>query len=149
MEPAGAATADIIRALKRSRSLTDIGHIHGGSREELITSLVAILAAEEISLRWKAAVALCGIGSPAVGPLICSLAGTKPFVRGSIAWILGTIGDPSAVDGLIPLLADASDEVRRETAEALVRSVMSARGNPCRMSCMIKIKSCVQLQRMR
>jgi HEAT repeat protein len=119
MAPAGAATADIVQALKRSRSLADIVHIRGGSQEELITSLVAILGAEEISLRWKAAVALCGMGCPAVGPLIRNLGEAKPFVRGSIAWILGAIGDPSAVDGLMPLLADASDDVRRETAEAL------------------------------
>ncbi|MDD1674971.1 MAG: HEAT repeat domain-containing protein [Methanomicrobiales archaeon] len=113
------AITNIIRILKRSRNLGEIERVYGGSQEEMITSLIQILGTDEITLRWKAAVALHGIGKPAVACLLSCLDDVKSSVRGSVAWILGTIGDPAAVDRLIPLLADESDEVRRETAEAL------------------------------
>ena len=116
---ASPVASDISQILKRSRNLSEIERIHGGSQEELIASLVQVLGCDELSLRWKAAVALQGIGKPAVGHLVPCLNDEKASVRGSVAWILGTIRDSTAVEGLIPLLADESDEVRRETVEAL------------------------------
>jgi HEAT repeat protein len=117
----GKKREELIRQLKHSRTLPEIQATYtalGGDRET-VSLLTQVLGTEEMSLRWKAAVALSDIGSGAVEDLIRCLTDEKSCVRSSAAWVLGNIGDGRAIRPLEKVLGDRTLEVRKEATEAL------------------------------
>ncbi|MDD1673057.1 MAG: HEAT repeat domain-containing protein [Methanomicrobiales archaeon] len=112
---------ELIHRLKQSRSLSEIKDACAcsGGDTEVIHQLTEVLGSDEMSTRWKAAVALTDMGSPAVDDLIQCLSDRKSCVRSSAAWVLGNIGDNRAVQFLLRNMEDPSADVRKETAEAL------------------------------
>jgi len=85
-----------------------------------VESLVTALKNDEISgVRWKAAVALAKIGTPAVAALIGALGHHDDDVRWKAAIALGEIGDPGAINPLLTLLCDDDRFVKSRAAYAL------------------------------
>ncbi|MDD1675629.1 MAG: HEAT repeat domain-containing protein [Methanomicrobiales archaeon] len=123
---------ELIRRLRHSRSLPEISDACAstGTEEEVVHLLAEVLGSEETSTRWKASVALTGMGSRAVEELLRCLSDQKACVRSSAAWILGNIGDNRAVSPLLLALKDPSPEVRRETMEALGKLHVGTRSYP-------------------
>ena len=62
-------------------------------------------------LRGAVCYALGKIGSPSVEPLIAALRDEDSFVRRKAAFVLGRIGDATAVDALVALLTDRERRV--------------------------------------
>ncbi len=114
-------TRDLVAHLKQCRTLPEIQEACGavGGEQELMHMLTEVLGSDEISIRWKAAVALTEIGAPAVDDLMNCLLDPRACVRSSAAWVLGNIGDLRAVPVLQRFLEDSSRDVRKEAAEAL------------------------------
>jgi HEAT repeat protein len=121
---------ELVTRLKHCRSLAEIQEAcaAAGEKKSTVHLLTRVLGTEEMSVRWKAAVALTEIGSPAVHDLIRCLSDPRSFVRSSAAWVLGNIGDECAVPFLRGNLEDSSTDVRKETAEALGK-LEKKRGN--------------------
>ena len=119
--PINAVIDGLIKELKRCRTLNDIRAACGvaGEKEEITRLLIRVLGVDELSVRWKAAVALTDIGTPAVDDLILCLMDEKVCVRSSAAWVLGTIGDKRALSPLRRSMEDTSPDVRQEALEAL------------------------------
>lgn len=111
----------LIRELKHCRTLNDIRVACGNAAKkgEITRLLTRVLGVDELSVRWKAAVALTDIGPPAVEDLIQCLIDEKACVRSSAAWALGAIGDKRALTPLKRSMEDVSPDVRREAVEAL------------------------------
>jgi HEAT repeat protein len=82
--------------------------------------LITALENDEISgVRWKAAVALSKIGTPAVDALIGALRHDDDDVRWKAAIALGEIGDPRSINPLLILLCDEDRFVKSHAALAL------------------------------
>jgi len=64
-------------------------------------------------------VALNGIGSAAVEPLVAALGNADEQIRRGTVAVLGQIGDQRAVEPLIASLGDADEQVRRDAAGVL------------------------------
>lgn len=112
---------DLVARLKHCRTLPEIQEAcNAASGERNLTHLLTeVLGSEEMSVRWKAAVALIEIGSPAIDDLIGCLSDPRVCVRSSATWVLGNIGDARAILPLQRNLEDSSPDVRKEAAEAL------------------------------
>ncbi|MDD1679143.1 MAG: HEAT repeat domain-containing protein [Methanomicrobiales archaeon] len=112
---------DLVARLKHCRSLGEIQEACStlGKETDVVPLLTGVLGSEETSVRWKAAVALTGMGVPAVEKMIGCLSDPRAFVRSSAAWVLGNIGDRRAVSRLRKSLEDPSPDVRKEASEAL------------------------------
>lgn len=119
--PVNAMIDGLIRELKHCRTLNDIRAACGiaGEKAEITRLLIRVLGVDELSVRWKAAVALTDIGPAAVDDLIHCLMDEKACVRSSAAWALGTIGDRRALHPLKRSMEDVSLDVRREASEAV------------------------------
>lgn len=76
---------------------------------------------EESHQDYRSALALAGIGKPAVEPLRGLLGERKESVRAEVVMALGRIGPDAAaaVPDLIPLLGDKGERIRAEAAVAL------------------------------
>jgi HEAT repeat protein len=118
-------TLEFVARLKHCRTLPEIKEacIAVGGEEDLMHLLTEVLGSDEMSVRWKAAVALTEIGSSAVRDLIGCLYDPREYVRSSAAWVLGNIGDSRAIPSLRRNLNDISSDVRKEAAEALGKLV--------------------------
>jgi HEAT repeat protein len=114
-------TLDLVARLKHCRTLPEILEACSdvGREKDLLHLLTDVLGSDEVSVRWKAAVALTEMGSAAVESLLECLSDSRAWVRSSAAWVLGNIGDARAVPVLRQYLEDPSADVRKETAEAL------------------------------
>jgi HEAT repeat protein len=112
---------ELVRQLRKSRSLSEILEVcaAAGSGLEVVHMLTKVLGSEEMSVRWKASVALTEMGTVAVDDLLHCLSDERSCVRSSAAWVLGNIGDTRAVPLLLGTLEDPSMDVRREVQEAL------------------------------
>lgn len=71
---------------------------------QAVKPLIAALEVLEGNVRKTAAESLVKIGSTAIEPLIASLADEKYTAKNSVAWALGEISDPRAVEPLISML---------------------------------------------
>ena len=69
----------------------------------------------------RAVSALARLGSPCLPLVLDALADPDPRVRQGAAEVLGLVGDPAAVDGLLRALRDPAESVRRAAAVALLR----------------------------
>jgi HEAT repeat protein len=88
--------------------------------EPSIRPLLAVLG----HLGWKDYLAidtLVKIGGPSVEPLIAMLGTADLSLRGEIAFALGRIGDPRAIDSLAAALNGRDGDVRHAAAFALAR----------------------------
>jgi HEAT repeat protein len=63
--------------------------------------------------------ALAELSAGSLDPLTAALNNPSPKVRQGVAWSLGQVSDPRAVDALIPVLKDADPAVRGAAAWAL------------------------------
>jgi hypothetical protein len=84
-----------------------------------IPGLISALRDPDMDIQWKAAAALGSFGPDAIRELIAGLRTRDRAVKLGIIEALGEIRDPLAVEPLIPLLGDASVEVRWDAALAL------------------------------
>jgi HEAT repeat protein len=116
---------DLVSRLRHCRTLPEIQEACSEVEKEadLTSLLTEVLGSDEISVRWKAAVALTELGSPAVDTLIACLSDPRACVRSSAAWVLGNIGDARAAPALQRLQEDPSADVRKEVAEAFGKLV--------------------------
>lgn len=84
-------------------------------------ALRARLADPDRFVRGRAVSALARLGVPCLSLVLDTLADPDPRVRQGAAEVLGLIGDPVAVDGLLRALRDPAESVRRAAAVALLR----------------------------
>jgi FOG: HEAT repeat len=112
---------DLVVRLRHCRTLSEIQEAcHAVSGEkDLRDLLIEVLGSSEMSIRWKAAVALTELGPAAVERLIGCLSDSRAYVRSSAAWVLGNIGDARAAPALQQHREDPSADVRKEATEAL------------------------------
>ncbi len=112
---------DLVARLRHCRTLPEIREVCGelGGEQERVRLLTDVLGSNEVSIRWKAAVALSEMGPAVVENLIGCLSDPRSCVRSSAAWILGNIGDIRAVPFLQRHQGDLAGEVRKEADEAL------------------------------
>lgn len=106
--------------------LTDLGEASAESVPMLaegVKSSFGVRGPESQHYRYRAAVALAGVGKPAVESLQKLLADSNGSVRGLAAMALGKIGPASepAVPTLVGLLRDSSEPIRAEATQALGR----------------------------
>lgn len=85
-----------------------------------VSSLVAMLADRNGSVRWKAREALVDMGQPCVSALVSALESSDAQVRWEAAKALHDIADPTAAPGLVRALEDKEFSIRWLAAEALV-----------------------------
>jgi HEAT repeat protein len=93
-----------------------------------VPALVGILATPDEEVRLHAALALGGLGKPAVGALENALADPHESVRFYAVWALGLTGPAAqhATPALIRALRDEDEEVRYKTAFALGRVALDS-----------------------
>jgi hypothetical protein len=103
-------------------------------------------ALEELAVdHWRsfqpAMDALTQVGRPIVALLAKEMTSKNADLRVRVAFVLGRIGDPSAVGALLPLLDDTSEEVQDRAATALLNiggeralSALSMRTSDFRLS---------------
>ena len=99
-----------------------------GSTEAGVVRLVDWLSSASSFLAWRAAEELGGLGPAArdaVPALLLATQDTDADVRGYAVEALGRIGDPCAVDGLLPLLGHSKESVRVSSLVALAQLVPS------------------------
>jgi HEAT repeat protein len=90
---------------------TAAGHLAARRTTEAAELIAARIPHEEPWLQFEMAKSMAHIGSNAVPPLLTLLQNTNDKVRSTAAEALGWIGDPRAVDALIPLLDDGEGRV--------------------------------------
>ena len=103
-----------------SQALADLG-------EAAVTPLMQLLRDPDQSARWRAAIALQKLGTPAVPALITALNEEEWYVRTPAIWALSQIRDARAVDPLIGLLRD-DHECCRWMAAAALRTIGDQKG---------------------
>ncbi|MEN6517395.1 MAG: HEAT repeat domain-containing protein [Methanospirillum sp.] len=96
-------------------ALGDIGDPRAGP------ALRARLADSDRFVRGRAVSALARLGAPCLPLMFDALADPDPRVRQGAAEVLGLLGDPAGVDGLLQALRDPTESVRRAAAVALLR----------------------------
>jgi HEAT repeat protein len=79
------------------------------------------LADQDRFVRSRAVSALVRLGTPCLPLMLDALADPDIRVRQGAAAVLGQVGDPAAVDGLLRALHDPAESVRRAAAVALLR----------------------------
>jgi HEAT repeat protein len=88
--------------------------------EPAVETLISLMGNEyDDGMRGKAAETLTKIGRCAVVQLIKSLRNQDTHIRGTVASVLGEIGEKASVERLEPLLDDSDPWVREKTEEAL------------------------------
>ena len=84
-----------------------------------VEPLLLALADEEAMVRAEAAAAFVSIGTPALGPLLSFLKGSKGETRIEVVTALGELKNADAIEPLIQLLENADDEERQAIADAI------------------------------
>ena len=79
------------------------------------------LADPDRFVRGRAVSALARCGVSCLPLVLDALADPDPRIRQGAAEVLGFLGDPAAVDGLLRALQDPAESVRRAAAVALLR----------------------------
>lgn len=79
------------------------------------------LADPDRFVRGRSVSALARLGAPCLPLMLEALAEADPRVRQGAAEVLGQVGDPAAVEGLLEALQDPAESVRRAAAVALLR----------------------------
>ncbi len=90
-----------------------------GDARAVVPLLAAAFHDSERSVQTKAGRAIVEIGTPAVIPLILLLKDSEARIRKFAAERLGEIGDPRAVEALIPLSHDPDEQIRYIVITAL------------------------------
>ena len=105
------------KAQHRGQAVRAIGFI---GTVEAIEQLRAILAGDDKSLHWSAAVALAEVGDPAGIKLLGGLLGHRdPRRRLAVVELLARVGDDKAIGPLTGRLKDRSRQVRLAAVRAL------------------------------
>lgn len=96
--------------------------------DRTVGSLVELLASEVLEERIRALAALLEEGRAAIMPLTELLRRPEPATRSAAAEALGMLGEPAALDYLLPLIGDGESSVRLAVVRALgrIRHVRSA-----------------------
>lgn len=84
-----------------------------------VEPLILALADEEAMVRAEAASALASIGTPALGPLLAFLKGSKGETRFEVMTALGELKNADAIEPLVQLLENADDDERQAIADAI------------------------------
>jgi HEAT repeat protein len=92
----------------------------GEQGEKAVDTVMPVFRNSDRVVRWRVAIALERIGTPAVAPLIQSLKEDKPYVKIPAIWALENIGDERAIDPLIEVM-NGSDECCRLMAAAALK----------------------------
>lgn len=79
------------------------------------------LADSDRFVRGRAVSALARFGAQSLPFMLDALANPDPRIRQGAAEVLGLLGDPAAVEGLLRALQDPTESVRRAAAVALLR----------------------------
>ncbi|MCB0164621.1 MAG: HEAT repeat domain-containing protein [Anaerolineae bacterium] len=85
-----------------------------------VAPLVAALKLDDKTTRQATIKGLEKIGAPAVDPLLAALQDSQPVVRGTVATVLGKIGDEKAIRPLLNTLKDQNKSVREIAAGSLI-----------------------------
>lgn len=93
---------------------------------QAVGPLVQALVDDATTTRWRIAIALAGVGTPATGALIEVVNTGKEPVRNPAIWALGMTGDPRAVE---PLVA-AMKAGRTESSRGLAAAALIKLGHP-------------------
>jgi len=83
--------------------------------------LIDSLNLRDLEFQQQITVILASIGTPAVGPLIQASTDESPTRRAWSVVALGEIGNPDAVDFLIPRFRDEEEEIQKRAAIALIQ----------------------------
>uniref|UniRef100_A0A7C4CCI5 HEAT repeat domain-containing protein n=1 Tax=candidate division WOR-3 bacterium TaxID=2052148 RepID=A0A7C4CCI5_UNCW3 len=96
--------------------------------DRTVGSLVELLTSDALDDRIRALALLLEEGRSAVMPLTELLRRPEPAVRSAAAEALGMLGEPAALDYLLPLVGDGESSVRLAVVRALgrIRHVRSA-----------------------
>ena len=81
--------------------------------------LILALTDEQGAVRAEAASALASIGTPALGPLLSFLKGSKGETRIEVMTALGELKNADAIEPLVQLLENADDDERQAIADAI------------------------------
>ena len=84
-----------------------------------VEPLILALADEEAMVRAEAAAALASIGTPALGPLLAFLKGSKGETRIEVMTAIGELKNADAIEPLVQLLEKADDDERQAIADAI------------------------------
>lgn len=84
-----------------------------------VEPLILALADEDAMVRAEAASALASIGTPALGPLLVFLKGSKGETRIEVLSALGELKNADAIEPLVQLLENADDDERQAIADAI------------------------------
>jgi HEAT repeat protein len=86
-----------------------------------IKSIVDDLLSPQLTIRHEASIKLSSIGKPVI-PHLLPLLKFSPSkdTRKEVAKILGKIGDPESIDGLVSVLNDENFEVRWDASMSLI-----------------------------
>jgi len=112
----------LVEALRDSRVgvRRSAAYLLGEMREEsTISDLARTLGDADEDVRWKAAVALAGMGLPGVPDVLKQLAADGAEARKCAAWILQKVQSPQAIPSLIAALDDPDRDVAWKAAIAL------------------------------
>lgn len=116
----GLVNGSTTEMLAAARSLGEQG-------EKAIDTVMPVFRSSDRVVRWRAAIALERIGTPAVVPLIQSLKEDKPYVKIPAIWALESIGDERAIDPLIEVM-NGQDECCRLMAAAALKKFGTQKG---------------------
>jgi HEAT repeat protein len=97
----------------------------GRQGESAVITLAPMLRSGEREVRWRAAIALERIGSPAVGILVAAARDENFLVRVPAIWALEHIGDSRAV---VPLVENLNG--RNECCRWMAAAALSKIGGP-------------------
>ncbi|MDO9033851.1 MAG: HEAT repeat domain-containing protein [Methanoregula sp.] len=84
-----------------------------------VEPLILALADGEAMVRAEAAAALASIGTPALGPMLSFLKGSKGETRIEVMTALGELKNAEAIEPLVQLLENADGDERQAIADAI------------------------------
>lgn len=116
------AMPSLVEALRDSRVgvRRSVAYLLGEMRDEgTIPDLARTLGDADEDVRWKAAVALAGVGLPCVPEVLKQLVADGAEARKCAAWILQQVQSPQAIPSLIAALDDPDRDVAWKAAIAL------------------------------
>jgi HEAT repeat protein len=99
--------------------MLDAAEAIGRKGESAVIDLGPLLRSKDHDTRWRAAIALERVGSPAVDYLVAAARDTNYLVRVPAIWALEHIGDDRAVPTLVENLKGANECCRWMAAAAL------------------------------